>query len=86
HTFSIDYEGNDRYFKANDFQPDADGVFIRKMSEAFDTVHHHCVITQEELAESLKAAVLARDVPGMADVDSSLLWFCREIKKDFTVS
>ena len=31
-------------------------------------------------------AVHVRDLPGMADVDSSLLWFCREIKKDFVVS
>jgi len=31
-------------------------------------------------------SVIVRDSPGMADVDSSLLWFCREIKKDFTVA
>ena len=27
-----------------------------------------------------------RDLPGMADVDSSLLWFCEQIKQDFTVA
>ena len=52
-----------------------------KMSDAFGTVHHNCVISQEELAAYLEEAVLVRDLPGMADVDSSLLWFCREIKK-----
>lgn len=86
HTFSIDYEENDRYFKANDFQPNADGPWIQKMAESFQTVHHSCVITQEDLAEYLKEAVIVRDVPGMADVDSSLLWFCKQIKKDFVVS
>ncbi|WP_018661325.1 asparagine synthase (glutamine-hydrolyzing) [Heyndrickxia acidiproducens] len=86
HTFSIDYEENDRYFKANTFQPNADGPWIQKMSEAFDTVHHNCVISQEDLADYLKEAVIVRDMPGMADVDASLLWFCREIKKDFVVS
>ena len=55
------------------------------MSEQFNTVHHNCVIGQEELKNYLTEAVHVRDLPGMADVDSSLLWFCKEIKNDFTV-
>ncbi|WP_044748755.1 asparagine synthase (glutamine-hydrolyzing) [Bacillus alveayuensis] len=86
HTYSIDYEGNDKYFKANDFQPNADGPWIEKMSQAFGTVHHRCVITQQDLADYLTEAVLVRDLPGMADIDSSLLWFCRKIKENFVVS
>ncbi|HWJ78523.1 MAG TPA: asparagine synthase (glutamine-hydrolyzing) [Niallia sp.] len=86
HTYSIDYEGNDKFFKANEFQPNSDGVYIKKMTDTFGTIHHNCVITQETLANFLHEAVTVRDVPGMADVDSSLLWFCREIKKDFVVS
>ncbi|MCY7777776.1 asparagine synthase (glutamine-hydrolyzing) [Bacillus haynesii] len=86
HTFSIDYEDNEQYFTSSSFQPNADGPWIKKMSDAFETVHHNCVISQEELAAYLEEAVLVRDLPGMADVDSSLLWFCREIKKDFVVS
>jgi asparagine synthase (glutamine-hydrolysing) len=86
HTYSIDYEGNDQFFKANEFQPNSDGEYIRKMSDTFKTIHHHCVISQEDLANYLLEAVHVRDLPGMADVDSSLLWFCREIKKEFVVS
>ncbi len=86
HTYSIDYEGNDQFFKSNEFQPDSDGAFINKMTETFNTIHHYSVISQEQLAEDLIEAVHVRDLPGMADVDSSLLWFCREIKKDFVVS
>ncbi len=85
HTYSIDYEGNDVFFKANDFQPNSDAAFIQKMTETFNTVHHSSIITQEELAEHLIEAVHVRDLPGMADIDSSLLWFCREIKKEYTV-
>ncbi len=33
--------------------------------------------------QHLTEAIEVRDLPGMADVDSSLLWFCREIKQDF---
>ena len=86
HTYSIDYEGNDQFFKSNEFQPDSDCAFINKMTETFNTIHHYSVISQEQLAEDLIEAVHVRDLPGMADVDSSLLWFCREIKKDFVVS
>ncbi|MFC4182180.1 asparagine synthase (glutamine-hydrolyzing) [Saccharococcus thermophilus] len=86
HTYSIDYEGNEQYFKANDFQPNADAPFIELISETFQTVHHRCVISQEDLFDHLREAVIVRDVPGMADVDSSLLWFCKKIRKDFVVS
>ena len=85
HTFSVDYEGNDDHFKSNTFQPNSDGPWIKLMSETFGTEHHNYAIGQKTLADYLAEAVHARDLPGMADVDSSLLWFCREIKKDFTV-
>ncbi|KAF0823785.1 asparagine synthase (glutamine-hydrolyzing) [Cytobacillus firmus] len=85
-TYSIDYEGNDEFFKANEFQPNSDGAFIQKMSQTFNTKHNSSIITQKQLAEDLIESVHVRDLPGMADVDSSLLWFCREIKKDFVVS
>ncbi|MFT4414893.1 asparagine synthase (glutamine-hydrolyzing) [Fredinandcohnia humi] len=85
HTYSIDYEGNDKHFEANEFQPDSDEVYIKKMSDMFGTEHHSCIITQQRLVDELHEAVLVRDLPGMADIDSSLLWFCKEIKQDFVV-
>lgn len=86
HTYSIDYEGNDQFFKKNEFQPNSDTAYIQLMSDTFQTIHHRCVISNDELIEYLTEAVLVRDLPGMADIDSSLLWFCQEIKKDFVVS
>lgn len=86
HTYSIDYEENEQFFTANDFQPNSDGEYIKLISDSFKTIHHALVITQEQLAEHLLEAVRVRDLPGMADIDSSLLWFCKEIKKDFVVS
>ncbi|WP_456275907.1 asparagine synthase (glutamine-hydrolyzing) [Bacillus sp. AK128] len=85
HTYSIDYEDNDKYFKANEFQPNSDQPWIQLMSDTFKTVHHNSIITTDQLVDHLTDSVLARDLPGMADVDSSLLWFCKEIKKDFVV-
>lgn len=86
HTFSIDYEDNLKYFKKTDFTVSQDNDFIKMMSDLNQTHHHYCVITNQDLADALANAVHLRDMPGMADVDSSLYWFCKEIKKDFTVS
>jgi asparagine synthase (glutamine-hydrolysing) len=86
HTYSIDYEENEKYFEANLFQPNADGPWIEKMATTFGTIHHRCIISQQELVEHLIEAMSVRDVPGMADIDSSLLWFCKKIKEYFVVS
>ncbi len=85
-TFSVDYENNDMYFVPNKFQPNADGYYIRLMQDAFQTKHHWCVLTPEDLVAELEHATQARDLPGMADVDFSLLAFCRSMKKEVTVA
>ncbi|MBP2243047.1 asparagine synthase (glutamine-hydrolyzing) [Cytobacillus eiseniae] len=86
HTYSIDYDRNSEYFKASMFQPDQDGPWIKKMQQHLGSIHHSAVIDNEQLANRLEDAVLMKDLPGMADVDSSLLWFCEQIKQDFTVA
>ncbi|PTX53080.1 asparagine synthase (glutamine-hydrolysing) [Melghirimyces profundicolus] len=84
-TFSVDYVGNDRYFKPNEFQPNADAPWVKKMSKHLSSRHHNILIDTEDLVPALDTALRARDLPGMADVDSSLYLFCREIKKKATV-
>lgn len=86
HTFSVDYKDNDKHFKANLFQPNSDAPWIKRMTDHLGTEHHYIEFDTPELVESLKAAVLARDTPGMADVDGSLYLFCSEIKKEATVA
>lgn len=86
HTFSVDYVDNDLHFKANSFQPNADGPWVKRVADYYGTVHHNIVIDNAELAQTLVPATLSRDLPGMADVDTSLYLFCREIKKEATVA
>ena len=85
-TFSVDYENNERYFRANKFQPAADQTYIELMREHFNTHHHRTLLTPEDLVSSLEAATCARDLPGMADVDFSLLAFCGQIRKKVRVA
>lgn len=85
-TFSVDYQDNDRYFVAGKFQPNADGEYIRLMADRVRSHHHWTVLTPQQLVDSLEDATIARDLPGMADVDFSLLAFCKEIRKDVKVA
>lgn len=85
-TYSLDYEGNDKYFKASLYQPTSDVYWAQEMANFLKTDHRTYTIKQEELADSLKNAMLARDLPGMADIDSSLFLFCKEIRKDFVIA
>jgi len=85
-TFSVDYEGNEKYFRSSHFQPDSDPEYISCMAEYLGTDHHWTVIDTPRLIDALEDAAEARGLPGMADVDASLLLFCREIKKYGTVA
>ena len=85
-TFSVDYKNNDRYFLSNAFQPDSDNAYIRLMEKTLHTSQHWTVLASRQLLDSLEDATMARDLPGMADVDFSLLAFCGEIRKDVKVA
>ncbi len=80
-TFSVDYVDNEKYFTANKFQPNSDGNYIRIMQQKLNSDHHWTILSSFELMNSLEQATIARDLPGMADVDFSLLAFCGQIKK-----
>ena len=85
-TFSVDYVDNDKNFVKSDFQPNSDGYFIDLMVREFGTNHKKIILDTPELYEKLKDAVIARDFPGMADVDSSYLLFFEGVSKEETVA
>ena len=84
-TFSFDYSGNKEYFQSNAFQPSLDRPYVDIMANALQTDHTYLECSQETLFDKLKDSVLAHDLPAMADVDSSLLYFCKQVKKDADV-
>lgn len=85
-TYSVDYLDNDKYFCANSFQPNSDAPWVAQMVDYCQTDHHTVWLDTPELAASLPAAVAARDLPGMADIDTSLYLFCCAIKQGATVA
>ena len=80
-TYSINYEENDKDFEANPYQQSKDSDYVKVASSYFDTNHLEIDIMQIELFNNLKNSMQARNMPGMADVDSSMYVFCKKLKE-----
>ena len=85
-TFSVDYENNDQYFVPGRFQPNSDGAYIQIMRDYLGSDHHWTVLKPQDLVDAIYESTIARDLPGMADVDFSLLLFCKQIRKEIKVA
>ncbi|MBS6600765.1 MAG: asparagine synthase (glutamine-hydrolyzing) [Clostridium sp.] len=85
-TYSIDYEDNDKYFKSSLFQPTSDEYWAEEMAKFIGSNHKTVTLNHKNLAYALYNATEANDLPQMADVDSSLFLFCKEVRKDFVIS
>ncbi len=78
-TFSFDFTGNSKYFKSNDFQPSQDRPFAEQMVSHCGTNHRFLECGNADQLNCLYLAVNARDLPCMADVESSMLFFCSKV-------
>ncbi|QKS71005.1 asparagine synthase (glutamine-hydrolyzing) [Paenalkalicoccus suaedae] len=85
-SYSVEYEENDKHFASSFYQPNRDATYIDLVKQAYHLNHKTIELSQQSLVDSLNQAVIARDLPGMADIDSSLMLFSKEIKKDATVA
>jgi len=74
-TFSVDYVGDESDFTGNEFQPERDRDYVKLASELVSAEHRDLVLGHEALCRGLAGALDARGLPGMADIDSSLMLF-----------
>ena len=84
HTF--DFKDNHKYFTANAFQPSMDRPFVDIMVKYLGSDHHYLECDNVTQADLLYTSVEARDLPAMADVDSSLLYFCSQVSRTHKVA
>ncbi len=80
-TYSFDFKGNDQYFQSSAFQPSRDRPFVDIMRKAAGTNHRYLECDEAELVALLNPSMQSKDLPGMADVDASLLYFCNIVKE-----
>ncbi len=85
-SYSFDFKDNSIHFKSNSFQPSEDRPFVEKMIAYCGTDHTFLECDNDDLIQNLYRTVDARDLPCMADVESSLLYFCKEVVQNHKVA
>lgn len=85
-TYSVTYTDNEKYFTKSFYQPTGDDGFINIMSEFTGSNHTVVTLDNDEVGDALFDSTIARDLPGMADIESSMLLLFREIRKKFKVA
>ncbi|MCL2598715.1 MAG: asparagine synthase (glutamine-hydrolyzing) [Firmicutes bacterium] len=81
-TYSIDFEDSQKDFLQNSFQPTLDRDFVGTMVERIGSTQHDITLSNQSLADTLYETAVHRGLPGMADVDSSLYLFAKQVAKD----
>ena len=84
-SYYIEYKDNDKYFKETLFQPNQDKDYIQIMVDELKSEHRVITLNEDDLFDHLYESMAARDLPGMADIDSSFYVFCKEISKNESV-
>ncbi len=84
-TYSFEYEDNKGYAPTL-FQPNCDDDYAAWLANELGTEHTVLTAGTELVASLLPEAARMRDMPGQSDIDSSLLYFCGEVKKRHTVA
>ncbi len=84
-TYSFEYENN-RDYAPTLFQPNRDDDYAGWLADTLGTDHTVLTAKTDTVAALLPAAARYRDLPGQADIDSSLLYFCGEVKRRHTVA
>ena len=85
-TYGFEFEGSREFFQSNAFQPSLDSPFAEIVVRECHTNHRILTCGNETLVNALWAAMRARDLPGMADVDASLVYFCSQVKADLVLT
>lgn len=78
-TYSLEFDNSRQFFRSNAFQPALDAPFVQEMVAHLGTKHTIYNCDNATQLKYLKKSVQAHDLPTMADVDSSYLYFCEKV-------
>ncbi len=85
-TFSVDFAGADEHFIPDSLRPSTDGPYAQLAAVHLDTKHTEVVLDAPDLLAAQLDTMRARDLPGMGDMDVSLLMLCRAVRGQATVA
>lgn len=78
-TYSLEFDNSKQHFKSNAFQPALDAPYVQEMATYLGTNHTIYTCNNETQLKYLRKSVEAHDLPTMADVDSSYMYFCEKV-------
>ncbi len=84
-TYSLEFDNSRQHFKSNAFQPALDAPYVQQMANYLETKHVVYNCDNQTQVDYLRKSVLAHDLPTMADVDSSYLYFCEQAGKQHKI-
>lgn len=84
-TYSLEFDNSRQHFKSNAFQPALDAPYVQEMVTHLGTKHTIYNCNNQTQLDYLKKSVIAHDLPTMADVDSSYLYFCEKVGKQHKI-
>lgn len=85
-TYSFDFVDNAKNFKASSFQSTQDRPFVDIMVKHIGSHHTYLECNNQNQIDCLFKTVDARDMPCMADVESSMLYFCSLVAQQCKVT
>ncbi|GGF40383.1 asparagine synthetase B [Marmoricola endophyticus] len=87
-TFSVDFEGYDENFEADDMRATPDGPYVTAVAEHIASDHQRILLNNDSLLDpGFRAAVLrSRDLPGMGEMDTSLYLLFKAVREQSTVA
>lgn len=85
-TYSFDYEDNSKHFQSHSFQLSEDRPYVDIMKDYISSQHSYLTCKYETLYDLLEESVDSRCLPTMADIDSSLLYFCSLVSNTHKVA
>ncbi|MEK4798843.1 asparagine synthase (glutamine-hydrolyzing) [Thermoactinomyces sp. FSL K6-2592] len=81
-TYSLDFAGSDKHFKADLLHVSRDEPFVKIVAEYANTDHHTVIINHDQLTEHVFLPVEAHDLPALGEMEASLHLLFSEMKKN----
>lgn len=78
-TYSFEFRDSEKFFRPTSYQPSLDAPYVKAMADFLESDHQVLTCSSRDQFDALPLSVDAHSLPNMADVDSSMLCFCRQV-------
>ena len=85
-TFTVDFADQAEHFVPDRDRPDLDAPYVAELVAELGTDHHRAVLPVPDMTALQRRVTVARDLPAIGDLDSSLLGLFQAVQGRFTVA